>query len=128
MPGPGSETSPRIPLPPASIASATGPPGPCLTALVTSSVTIISARQRSSAPTWQRAAASRTASRARAGAWDVAGSSRRIAGMLGPYPDRGPLRVDSLANNPLHLAAVRAALRCPHHSADDRPYGFLVPA
>src|SRR3954463_1661717 len=119
MPGPGSATSPRIPLPPAWIAIATGPPGPCFTAFVTSSVTIISARQRSSARTPCRAAASRTASRARAGACEVAGSSRETDATLGPYPDPLRLLADALADDALHFAAVGAALRGLHHSPDN---------
>src|SRR4051812_33889642 len=115
MPGPGSATSPRTPLPPASIAISTGPPGPWRTAFVTSSVTISSARQRSSSPTPLLPAATRNASRAAAGAWVVAGSSREIDATFGPYPDHPPLLANARANDPLHLATVGAALSGLHH-------------
>src|SRR3954453_23705443 len=120
MPGPGSATSPRMPWPPTWMANSTGPPGPCFTAFVQSSVTIISARQRSSARTPFCAAASRTASRARAGACEVAGSSSETDATFGPYPDLLRLLADALADDPLDLAAVGTALRGLHHSPDDR--------
>src|SRR3954469_17895683 len=128
MPGPGSATSPLMPLPPASMASSTGPPGPCRTAFDTSSVTIISARQRSSESTPDCSAAVRTASRARAGACDVAGSSRLIEDTSGAYPGPLELCVDALADDSLHFAAVRAALRGLHHGPDDCADRLVVAA
>src|SRR3954469_443555 len=128
MPGPGSPTSPRIPLPPAWSSISTGPPGPCFTAFVTSSVTIISTRQRSSESTAVFSAAWRTAWRARAAAWAVAGSSRETDATFGPYPDHRGLRVDSLADDALHFAAVGTALGGFHDGADDRPDRLVVAA
>src|SRR3954465_9550857 len=126
MPGPGSATSPLMPLPPASMASSTGPPGPCRTAFDTSSVTIISARQRSSESTPDCSAAVRTASLARAGACDVAGSSRLIEDTSGAYPGPLELCVDALADDPLHLAAVGPALRGLHDGSDDRTARLVI--
>src|SRR5260221_7987821 len=128
MPSPGSATSPRIPLPPALRASSTGPPGPWRIALDTSSVTIISTRQRSSGSTLVSATASRTAWRARAGACGVAGNSREIDATSVRYPDRAQLRAYSLANDALDLATVGAAFRCLHHSSDDGPDRLVVAA
>src|SRR5262245_55745237 len=126
MPGPGSTTSPRRPRPPASSATSTGPPGPCRTAFVTSSVMIISARQQSSGLTLVDSAASRTAFRARAGAYGVAGKASEIDDTFWAYPIRTGLCADSLADDPLDFAAVGTALRGLHHRADDRADRLVV--